>query len=46
MDMTAAVANHKQQLMTPGEAEIGHVQIDLHAAGAVRVDHVGAGFLP
>jgi hypothetical protein len=47
VDMTTAVADHKHNLYaTVGCWSVGHVQVDLHAASAVPIDHIGAGFLP
>jgi hypothetical protein len=48
--MTAAVADHKLDPYLPAlggdRRNAKHVQIDHHAAGAVRIDQIGAGFPP
>ena len=47
MDVTAAVAEHKQDLNDSRRTcRNRRVQIDHHAAGAVRIDLIGTGFLP
>src|SRR5215470_10584156 len=47
--MTAAVADHKHDVYDPGGGAWGDawdVQVDHHAARTVRIDLMGAGFLP
>src|SRR5260370_6180457 len=44
--MTAAVADHKNGVYDAmRRRSVGHVQVDHHAARAVGIDRVGAGFL-
>src|SRR6516225_3092483 len=47
--MAAAIADHKLDVYDAGGlvgGDLRDVQVDCHAAGAVRVDLIGAGFLP
>jgi hypothetical protein len=38
----AAVADHKQNFITPVPGVVGDVQVELIAAGAVGIDLIGA----
>jgi len=47
VDMPAAIADHKHYIYDPGRTRRDRrVQVDHHAARAVAIDRVGAGFLP
>src|SRR6516165_1111736 len=49
MDMTAAVADHKQDVYDTGRepcGDVGHIQVDHHTASTVGIDGISALFLP